>query len=1154
MKKLVSGHIARVIIIICTLFFLPSCFFILHQYKVRELDAQHTKQQELVALLLSSTTEQAKIFESIQATLSTVALLPSIKAHDFNTANNLFSDILKQQNNPLLNIFLTDTKGNILASGTRQGIKLNAELVPYIRKTLEYQTLTVTNVIFDQNNQVQTIYFIKPIFDYKDQMIFLTMASLDLNKLHTSMNQKFPPESVLLFMDQSFATITTKDSKETLQARQILKEFIPSLKATSSTSGTIFGSNEKKQPTVVAYSFVGFNSSNSWCMASVLVLPPNVASGILQTANADILYFAALIFSIVIMLATLLSRYALSLPVQTFASKLVEMRNGNFLNHANQLDPNSEIGKLFVNLEDLGKDLHSRFAQLVADKNAAYSSTQAKSDFLANMSHEIRTPMNAIIGMAYLTLKTNLSLQQEEYLQKIYTASNSLLGIINDILDFSKIESGKLNIEHIPFQLDEVFNNLSSLVGQKADEKNLELLFSISPHIPQNLLGDPLRLGQILTNIITNAIKFTHKGEVLITCNLGTTPTSTSPDQETDFIKVEFSVKDTGIGMTEEQQKKLFTPFTQADDSTTRHYGGTGLGLSITKSLIEMMGGKIWIDSTQDQGTTVYFTIMLAKNSAQAQQKITHLLHGVKVLAVDDNETARNVLKEMLVGLSLSPTIVSSAQEAYTELLRVDTSSPYKLILLDWHMPETSGIEAAKQIANMQLANTPPMILVTAFGRGNLRAQAESVGIKNIIYKPISPSQLLNIIMETLYDKGTLPSFTKNKPYTTDKKQFAGLSILLAEDNVVNQQVATGILSAEGIEVTIAGNGQEAIAILESFPDKFHLIFMDLQMPVMDGYTAAKTIRRNKDFANIPIIAMTAHAMSTERDFCLQAGMNDHVAKPIEVDKLFSVIARWAPEHLVPNKNVAENLNLNETETKNFDDIPQEHDVPLTQESVVMVMKSTNDYKKTTGQMPIIPGVDVEQAVLRLGNNLKLYMKTLKMFHERLPEHSKELSSAVAENDQETIRRIAHTIKGLAATIGAVALTAAASNLEHFDGKTPEDALVEDVQTNLKTLEELLFVCLPKEEPNVQNPDVKNESVKETVNIDPLQAQRICEQLYTLLQESDGKALDLFQENKNILDIYLGTENVKQVNQLINHFDFDEALELLKKHDPQNKV
>ncbi len=1149
MKKLLYGYTTRTIIIVCILFLLPASFFIFDSYKMRAEALRSKATQNIIGQMKTATAEQNKIFNQIMTTLNMACLLPKVGEQNHDRINTLLENIVNNPNNYLLNVFMVDTNGTILAMGKKANGKLQAELLPYLPVSLAEQRTTVTGSIFDNKEKTQTIYFIIP-FIHSDNVKFLLVASLDLDKIHKTITKDLPDASNLFFADSNFVPIFSHESKETLNKRQDFKIFSTYLKSVSSNTGIAFDNNAKGQKIGIAYTFASVAYNMPWSVANILLLSPETTQDIMYQSSSGILYAGFLLFGAATFLSFLIMRYCITKPLLALKNELEEMSDGNFLEHENTLNENGEVGKGQAALIKLGKNVHAKIAALNTEKNLARQSTQSKSDFLANMSHEIRTPMNAIIGMAYLTLKTSLSSQQEEYLQKIYNAANSLLGIINDILDFSKIESGKLNIEHIPFQLDEVFNNLSSIVGQKADEKNLELLFSISPHIPQNLLGDPLRLGQILTNIVSNAIKFTHEGEILITCNLGKAPEPLAEGQETDFVQIEFSVKDTGIGMTEGQKNKLFTPFTQAESSTARHYGGSGLGLSITKNLIEMMGGKIWIESAVGKGTEVSFTVVLTKNSAQAQQKITHLLHGVKVLAVDDNDTARTVLKEMLIGLSLSPTIVSSAQEAYAELLRVDKSSPYKLVLMDWHMPETSGIEAARQIANMQLVNHPPMILVTAFGRGNLRAQAEEVGIKNIIYKPISPSQLLNVIMETLYSKGTLPSFTQKTESISTKASFKNLSVLIVEDNLVNQQVATGILSAEGIDVTVAGNGQEAVAILEANPEKFNMVFMDLQMPIMDGYTAAKAIRKNKIFDNLPIIAMTAHAMSTEREFCLQAGMNDHVAKPIEVDKLFDVISLWAPSTMLRDDNIQNNLQP--LQAKGFIEkpvtVPKDQPLPVNIENkgAKNTMKTSHDYNKSNNGLPNIPGVDVEQAVLRLGNNIKLYMKTLNMFHAHLPNHATELEKAVADHDTETIRRIAHTIKGLAATVGASSLAAVASDLEHFEGDTPQEYLVENVQSSLKTLEDLLDVCLQQEELATTPQETTQEKP-----FDAKKAIEVHELVYNLLQESDGKAKDIFEENIHLFKGYINAEDIGKIHEAIQLFEFDDALTMLARQNPQ---
>jgi two-component system, sensor histidine kinase and response regulator len=523
----------------------------------------------------------------------------------------------------------------------------------------------------------------------------------------------------------------------------------------------------------------------------------------------------------------------------------------------------------------------------LAAQSELEKANEAKSAFLANMSHEIRTPMNAVIGLSHLALKTDPSPRQRDYLVKIRSSGQHLLGIINEILDFSKIEAGKLSVESIEFDLDKVLENVSNLISEKAEAKGLELIFDIEPSVVSTRLrGDPLRLGQILINFCNNAVKFTEEGEVVIKARV--------LEDSGDSHLLEFSVSDSGIGMAEAQIGRLFQAFEQADTSTTRKYGGTGLGLAISKRLAELMGGDVGVTSELGKGSTFWFTARLGKGVAALRPSLLRSdLRGRRLLIIDDNSSARTVLSSMLTNMTFLADEAASGDEGI-EMVRqaAKRSEPYEIVFVDWQMPVLDGIETSKRILALpDLAIPPHIVMVTAYGREDVLKQAEENGLENVLVKPVTSSTLFDTIVAVLRADQQTTGHVDVAP-SFEIARTRGTRVLLVEDNEINQEVAIGLLEDAAIQVDLAENGE--IAVRMSQENDYDVVLMDMQMPVMDGITATRAIRSDPRFKSLPIIAMTANAMDADREKCLDAGMNDHIGKPIDPDQLFSVLLRWA--------------------------------------------------------------------------------------------------------------------------------------------------------------------------------------------------------------------------------------------------------------------
>jgi CheY-like chemotaxis protein len=603
--------------------------------------------------------------------------------------------------------------------------------------------------------------------------------------------------------------------------------------------------------------------------------------------------------------------------------------------------------------------------------------------------------------MAHLALKTDLTAKQYDYLKKVDSSAKSLLGIINDILDFSKIEAGKLDMESMDFQLEDTLDNISTLVGIKTQEKGLELLFKIDPSVPRALIGDPLRLGQILINLSNNAVKFTDRGEIVIYTEL--------IKKDTTQVTLKFSVRDSGIGMSAEQSAKLFQPFMQADSSTTRKYGGTGLGLTISKRLAEMMGGKIWVESEPGQGSTFSFTAKfgLGKETAKKRFRPSQDLSGMKVLVVDDNATSRDIFHDMLESFSFEVSMAASGEEGITELETANKDEPFELVIMDWKMPGMDGIEASKQIkSHTGLSKIPAIVLVTAYGREEIMHQAEEAGLEGILFKPVNPSMLFDSIMQAFGETAPATSRVgqRQEQEAEALKQIQGARLLVVEDNEINQQVAKEILEGAGLNITLANNGQEAFNAVRE--NEYDAVLMDVQMPVMDGYTATREIRKNGRFKELPIIAMTAHAMAGDEDKSLEAGMNGHVTKPIDPDQLFSTLQEWIK--------------------------PSEKRVQVQQmEIFVKDPEVVHQALPEEQQLPeTLLGFDLTDGLKRLQGNKTLYRKLLINFAADYSDAANDIRTALHAEDFKHAHSLIHNLKGLAGNLAATELQAAAVNLE----------------------------------------------------------------------------------------------------------------------------
>lgn len=1123
-----SGSIRATLYLVLLLSLVPATGLLIYSGVTARQAALSGARQESGIKLRLLEMQQAAFLENTYTLMLTLTQRDELVEMDLDDVFTLLSQSLVRSS-AYSNIYVADTQGNVFAAASEYHDGVNIKDSEVFRSALEISGFAGSTMGEDPFTGEQVLRFARPFFNQQGEPLGVIVFSLsEIASPEYLEGLALRQHSRLAALDRNGSLIFHYHEGKETRPDDVYNGW-SGLKEQPESEGFYISNTEDGREMVNSFLQV-FLSGGSTAEGQIPLITLHLFESADQAyaeANAALhrnLFLLAVAIMASLTIIWMLGYAGLLNSTNQLLSVAGRISAGQLGARAGIKGLTGDFVRLASSLDDMAEALEGRKQEMVKAKNDALAANRAKSEFLTNMSHGIRTPMNSIIGMAYLILKTDLNPKQKSYLNRIYGAANNLLGIINDIMDFSKIASGQFSMDDSPFSIDELMENTSALIYQKAEEQGLTVSFSVSPDVPSILIGDSLRLGQVLTNICNNAVKFTEQGSISISCKL--------LEHRDDRVKISFVVRDTGIGMSSEQLGKLFQAFTQADGSTTRKFGGTGLGLTISKRLVELMNGHIYIRSQPEAGTTVEAMVWLQKGECDSEE--TEVLQrgfaGYPVLLIDDNRETGHIFEAELDKLGLRVDRAKTPEEGFRRLSAPGLAAPYRLVCLELFMQEMDGPDMVWLIRNrLGLGELPPLLVTTSTPYApETIARCEEAGAVGIIHKPLTLrflARTLDNIFNSRPPGGSAVSSSLAQPAQIGL--LRGMRILLVEDNLLNQQVAAELLYDTGALVKMATNGVDALTMVESAEaggESFDMMLLDIQMPQMDGYEVAKRIRADERFNKMSLIAMTAHAMDEDKQKCLDYGMNDHIAKPLEVNKFYETLIRWALKKKRPAEIPVEQPALPDSATK--------------QSTTAHAPPTTNG-----PALPPLPGLG-PSALTRLGGNTRLYKKLLTQFVEFYKDMGDQYRKAVNDGEMESAMRIAHTLKGLAGSIGAEELAGAALELETaLRNNSPEHlALAERCFDLLSAVQGMLAGVLHLADQNTATRSAaKNEPLAQHLG----EARQALETLGELLYDDDASATAVFEENRNKLELLLSAGQLDGLHQALLHFEFEEALKIL---------